>query len=116
MIKKQITLQMREKHMFASSSIAGAVAAAVSCFFIGCVLLIWSIWDMSGKMNVDILAEDISLAIGISIVIWLSGWFCLHQAWKQRHISRVAAHKVISALISVGVGSTIFTMIRIFVT
>jgi hypothetical protein len=107
---------MREKQMFGSASSAGVVAAGISCFFIGVILVIWSVWDSIESLGTNILAENLTMTVILSIFIWFLGWYCLHTAWKQRPVSRRTAHKIASILIISGVASTIFTMIRIVIT
>lgn len=107
---------MREKYMFAGSSCAGVVSAAISCFFIGLAMLIWGVWDIIGSLGVDVVMKSMYHVIVLSLIIWLLGWMFLHIAWKSRKVSRKTVFKVSGLLILTGVGGTLFAMINFFLT
>ena len=102
--------------MFGGSSSAGAVAAGVACAFVGSVMLIWSIWDIVGTSDSQILVDNVTLAIVFSFIIWLWSWYCLHMAWKTRPVCRRAAFRTATVLIITGLASSMFAMARLFLS
>lgn len=100
------------RYMFTGVSCAGVVSAAVACFFMGLVMLLWTLSDTAYIFISDSVLESSLPAIGSSLIIWLGGWYFLHSSWKSRYISRKTAYKIAVILTIAGFSGTFLSILR----
>lgn len=89
------------------------VAAGVSSFYMGLVLMSWSIISLVYDYDSAETTQYFSLASFISLLIWLLGWQILGRAWRNNFVSRRKVFKTAVILMLIGFWNAFVSVLTI---
>lgn len=89
------------------------VAAGVSSFYMGLVLVSWSIIQAVYEYDSAETTKYFSLASFTSLLIWLLGWQIFGRAWRNNFVSRRKVFKTAVILMLIGFFDTFVSVLTI---
>ncbi len=89
------------------------VAAGVCSFYIGLVLLSWSIIHVVYEYDSDEMSNYFSIAAFMSLLIWLIGWQVFGHVWRNAFVSRRKIFKMAITLALIGFWNAFVSVLTI---